>query len=298
MQRRYLYLFIIFFSLCISAVHAQSQYFMHTLQRGETLSALAEKYNTSVGDIMRMNQMHAGSRLVYGSQIKIPGQAAMHEAPALQPAGSVDSAITVLKHIIAKGETLFSISRQYNVSVDDIIKWNNLTGNAVAVGDMLNIGGPKTADSSGSSGLHSKVNASEKGEPQQPLIPETITEEPQNKREAPQPVAETLPALTYTGKGFFEKEYHGAFRSSLQGMAMTFKTQAGWNDGKFYILMNDADPGSVVKVESADGKTIYAKVLMSMQEIKENNGLSFRLSNAAAAALGITESRFGVTVSW
>ena len=33
---------------------------------------LAKEYNTNVGDIMRMNNMHADTKLVYGSAIKIP----------------------------------------------------------------------------------------------------------------------------------------------------------------------------------------------------------------------------------
>ena len=44
----------------------------HTLKAGETLSTLAKQYNTNVGDIMRINGMHADRKLVYGSTIKIP----------------------------------------------------------------------------------------------------------------------------------------------------------------------------------------------------------------------------------
>lgn len=298
MPRRYIYLFIAVMCLSVFVAHAQSGYFMHTLKKGETLSSLAKKYNTTAGDIMRLNKMHANSKLVYGSQIKIPGQAETLTQQPMPGTAVSDTALTYTTHTVTKGETLFSISKQYNVSVDDLIKWNNINGNAITVGDVLNIGGKKIPAVIDTPSVSTRIDASEKGEAEQPVITKTLDDEPEKKREIPQPVIEITPALSYKGRGVFEKEFHGSFRGSLQGMAMTFKTQAGWNDGKFYILMNDAEPGTVVKIESADGKTIYAKVLMAMQEIRENNGISFRLSNAAAAALGISDTKFGVTVSW
>jgi hypothetical protein len=81
-------------------------------------------------------------------------------------------------------------------------------------------------------------------------------------------------------------------------MAMTFKTASGWNDKKYYILMNDAPPGSVVQVTNEDGKAIYAKVLWNMGDEKDNDGLNFRLSDAAAAALGLKASKFQLAVTF
>lgn len=42
-----------------------------------------------------------------------------------------------LKHIVSKGETLYSISKKYGVSVDEIKNWNNLNSNAISVGQEL-----------------------------------------------------------------------------------------------------------------------------------------------------------------
>ena len=66
---------------------------------------------------------------------------------------------------------------------------------------------------------------------------------------------------------------------------------------KFYILMNDAPTGSVVKVKSASGN-IYAKVLWPIDDIKANEGLTFRISDAAASALGIGDQKFGLIVQY
>ena len=66
---------------------------------------------------------------------------------------------------------------------------------------------------------------------------------------------------------------------------MTFKSASGWADKKYYILMNDVPTGSVVKIKNGKNE-LYAKVLWNLSEMKENDGLAFRISTAAAAALG------------
>ena len=71
-------------------------------------------------------------------------------------------------------------------------------------------------------------------------------------------------------------------------------------DGKYYMLMNDVVPGTIVKIGSSEsGKTIYAKVLGAVPPGKESEGLALRLSNAAAAALGMQEgSGLSVVAVW
>lgn len=43
-------------------------------------------------------------------------------------------------HTVAKGETLYRLSKQYGVSVDDLKAWNNLTNNTIHVGQELIVG--------------------------------------------------------------------------------------------------------------------------------------------------------------
>ncbi len=42
-------------------------------------------------------------------------------------------------HVVAKGETLFSISRQYGITVEDLRRWNRLKGNMVQLGARLRL---------------------------------------------------------------------------------------------------------------------------------------------------------------
>lgn len=99
----------------------------------------------------------------------------------------------------------------------------------------------------------------------------------------------------------------GAFKSdfsdggkSANGQAGIFKSSSGWQDGKYYALMNNVTVGTIIKVSDAStGKSVYAKVLGQLPEMKESAGLTVRLSNAAAAELGEGDAaRFNVGISY
>lgn len=82
------------------------------------------------------------------------------------------------------------------------------------------------------------------------------------------------------------------------GEAGTFKSTSGWQDKKYYVLINDVTPGTVVKVSTLDNKTIYAKVLGGLPETKDSRNMLIRLSSAAASYLGIIDPKFPVQVSY
>ena len=81
-------------------------------------------------------------------------------------------------------------------------------------------------------------------------------------------------------------------------MAGTFKSTSGWTDGKYYALMNNVTVGSIIRVTATNGKTVYAKVLGQLPDMKESAGLLIRISNAASAELGLGEGKYSVDVKY
>lgn len=79
-----------------------------------------------------------------------------------------------------------------------------------------------------------------------------------------------------------------------------FKTTSGWQDAKYYLLMDGVSPGTIIKLVNPDNnKTVYAKVLGEMNGIRQNQGLDIRISNAAASALRVTDlDKFIVKVNY
>ena len=78
-----------------------------------------------------------------------------------------------------------------------------------------------------------------------------------------------------------------------------FKSNSGWKDGKYYLLINDVLPGTIVKIElQSTQRLIYAKVLGPLTSAKENEGLMLRLSAASLASLGIKDNNERIVLTW
>lgn len=118
------------------------------------------------------------------------------------------------------------------------------------------------------------------------------------KKETPKPVEEKpdTPPMVYVG--YFKDVYKPTIPKEkvLTGDASIFESKSGWSDGKFYVLMK-LKPGSIVKVTSAN-KTVFAKVLGELPEMKGNENIVLRLSNAAATELGVSGNTFPVVVTY
>jgi hypothetical protein len=107
----------------------------------------------------------------------------------------------------------------------------------------------------------------------------------------------SLPAPHFNG-GKFKADFTEGGKS-VTGQAGIFKSMSGWQDGKYYALINNVSVGTIVKItDQATGKSVYAKVLGQLPDMRESAGLTVRLSNAAAAELGEGEGRFNVGVSY
>ncbi len=98
---------------------AREEFLYHTVRRGETLYAIANKYGVSVGEIRELNGLNNGMIRI-GARLKIP---AVGSGEAARAGRTSPLAKT---YIVKKGDTLFSISRTLEVSVEDLKKWNKL----------------------------------------------------------------------------------------------------------------------------------------------------------------------------
>jgi len=135
-----------------------------------------------------------------------------------------------------------------------------------------------------------------------PSVKEEMAEAPKTVTHATMPSTSVTgtsgtPALHFNG-GYFKNEYTDGGKSA-SGPAGIFKSTSGWQDGKYYALMNNVPVGTIVRIGAAsNGKSIYAKVLGQLPDMKESGGLTVRISNAAASELGVGEGKFTVEVRY
>ncbi len=108
--------------------NSSNSYISHTVKKGETLGHIAENYNTTAQNLRNWNNI-SGSRIY-------PGQNLVLQAPAANVA-QISSPKKVEYHTIRKGETLNAIANKYDLSVNQIKSWNNISGTNIRAGDRL-----------------------------------------------------------------------------------------------------------------------------------------------------------------
>ena len=97
---------------------------VYTVQSGDNLTNIARKFGTTVAKIQELNNMGNSSSLSVGQKLKV--------------AGTAQEAETKI-HTVKKGEGLWDIARQYKVTIEEIVKWNDLKDTKIKVGEKLKI---------------------------------------------------------------------------------------------------------------------------------------------------------------
>ncbi|MAM28542.1 MAG: peptidoglycan-binding protein LysM [Flavobacteriaceae bacterium] len=113
-----------------SPTQSQTNYRSHTVQKGETVFSIAKKYNTTGKAIYALNP-DARNGIQENGVLVIP---------AADIINSQSGAVRFVTHKVKRKETLFSISQQYNVSVEDIKRHNKqLYSTQLKKGEKLQI---------------------------------------------------------------------------------------------------------------------------------------------------------------
>jgi hypothetical protein len=306
-------------------------YLLHTSGPKENFYSIGRIYNISPKIFAPYNNLSLDKGLSIGQVIKIP----LNETNFLQSGTpAADEVLVPVYHSVKGKEGLYHISSNYNkVPVATLKKWNNISGDEVGNGTNIIVGYLKVKKDL--SPLASKATAmpvteepaAVQPEPKEqtpkpvehPATPKVIkTEEvktvavSKNDIVKPEETTQTSKEVTankeVTGnkepggsfKGDYDKQIHGKNELKESGTAAVFKSTSGWDDNKYYCLYNTAAPGSFVKItNTSTGKSVYAKVLDVIPDIKQNADVLVRVSNAAAEQLGISdESKFDCVVEY
>ncbi|MGC9325111.1 MAG: LysM peptidoglycan-binding domain-containing protein, partial [Desulfomonilia bacterium] len=102
----------------------------HTVAKGETLKSISKRYGIEIQDLVEMNRIEDPDTIYPDMVLSIP--------PKGQPRSSFLARST--QYRVKKGDTLWGISKQFEVSTGDIIRWNQLRPTAqIYPGDKLTI---------------------------------------------------------------------------------------------------------------------------------------------------------------
>lgn len=102
----------------------ETPYLIYTIQRGDSLWKISQKYDIPVNDIIAFNNL-SSANLQIGDELRIP------------ITSQEDNTSNQFSYTVKKGDTLWSIAKQFNVSVDSIKATNNLASNLLTLGQTL-----------------------------------------------------------------------------------------------------------------------------------------------------------------
>ncbi|TGE22161.1 LysM peptidoglycan-binding domain-containing protein [Hymenobacter aquaticus] len=110
---------------------------LHTVQKGETLYAVARKYALRPADLIAWNNLPASPSLRLGQVLRVAAPADGTTVAAAPAPTEALAAAEPVKHTVATGESMYGIARKYNVSIKQVMEWNNKADSNVKLGEVL-----------------------------------------------------------------------------------------------------------------------------------------------------------------
>ncbi|MBI3138591.1 MAG: hypothetical protein HYZ15_08410 [Sphingobacteriales bacterium] len=312
--------FLIVFS-CFSGVAQKADLMVKSGEKGlylehkviprESFFSVGRLYNVHPKHIATFNKLDLGKGLLIDQRLRIP----LTDTNFTQKGNSG----TPVYYKPAAATTLATVSKENNqVPVSSLRGWNNLSGDEVRKDSKLVIGFLLSREMPSvtlkpKQPVEPVVAKVEKLKEPEPVAEEKTTEKPagvpenkpnEKKEEKPIPPVVTEP-VSSAGQGFFKIYFEQQVKKSPVSKDETvtagiFKTTSGWQDEKYYLLIDGASPGTIIRITNpSNNKTIYAKVLGEMNGIRQNEGYTIRVSNAAAAVLQISDTdKFIVRINY
>jgi murein DD-endopeptidase MepM/ murein hydrolase activator NlpD len=103
---------------------------IHVVEKGETIYSIARSFNVDPGDLMRLNNISDASRLQAGKHLRIP----------LNPLSNSPAAPAYLEHRVLRNETLYSIARNNNTTVQALQEANGFsTSHVLREGELIRV---------------------------------------------------------------------------------------------------------------------------------------------------------------
>ncbi len=233
---------------------------VHKVQPKETLFAISRIYNVTVDEIKNWNNLKDNS-LSTGQELLIKKGAA--STPQVTEVQKSTSGV----HVVAAGETLYSLSRLYAVTVEQIREWNNLAGSELKLGQSLVVADPNKTSN----------------------VATAPVEKTKTGTTVVTPVVTTPIQITESVAGTDE------VRES--GLAELIEGTEG--NRKYLALHRTAKTGSILKVRNElNNREVFVRVAGQLPNTGVNDKLVIKISKSAYDRLGAIDPKFRVEVTY
>jgi LysM repeat protein len=266
---------------------------LHKLDPKDNYYSIGRRYNVSPKTIIEFNK---NAKMTIGTIIKVPTDrpfnqpektttktAPVYQQPVVQqpviqpqqqptqPSNSTDGVPTQYK--VSAGETLYSIAKRFNTTVEDITNLNGLASNTISPGQILLI----------------RANAAS---PE----PEPTTQPVQPP--ATQPIVATRDSTMPDSSHHMNANRFGLYEKDEKGVA-TWMDDDGLDPNKMLVLHRTAPIGTVIKITNImTNRTTFAKVVGRFTDTEQTKDVIIVMTKNVAQALGALDKRFQVNLSY
>jgi LysM repeat protein len=242
---------------------------LHKVQAKETLFSISRLYNVSIDELKAWNNLKDYS-LSQGQELIVKKPAGAKEVVKPQEVKSLTG-----PHRVEDKETLFSISRKYGVTVQELKDWNGIIGNDVKVGQLLVI----LPATNNTPVVNPTVNPKEV-KPEE--IKQVTTIKDEVKPETPIRISEGVRGSDEVKEG---------------GLAELIEGTEG--NRKYLALHRTAKVGAIIKVRNElNNREVFVRVVGPLPDTGVNDKLVVKISKSAYDRLGAIDPKFRVEVTY
>ena len=275
---------------------------VHVVTDKETLFSISKAYNVSVDELKQWNNLTSNS-LSLGQELTIKKRNTNNASTITPTQTQVAPANTQVKsksgvHTVVAKETMFSISRQYGITVQQLKDWNNLQANEISIGQTLFVAEPER-------GVVAQTTTQTVTQPVVTTTTSTVIVPP-----VKQPDAEPVKPVTVTKEKEVvtppkEKETVITISEAVKGSDEIMESGVAelieGTDGnrKYLALHRTAPVGTILKVRNEmNNREVFVRVMGKLPETVLTDKVIIRVSKSAYDRLGAIDQRFRVQVTY
>jgi LysM repeat protein len=243
-------------------------------------------YGVSIDDIKSWNNLRDNA-LSVGQDVLIKKKAGSNATTSTASTGSQPKSLK-MTHTVGQGETLFSIAKTYNVSVDQIRTWNGLQSNELKISQVIYVAQPmfQPNETASTTTTQQQTNAAK---PPVQVIRQEPTQASTTITPAQSPTAGSPVKISESVLG--TDEVHEL------GLAELIEGSEG--NRKYLALHRTAKTGSILKVRNElNNREVFVRVAGPLPNTGVNDKLVLKISKSAFDRLGGVDQKFRVEVTY
>lgn len=258
----------------------------------QTLFSIVKRYGSSVAEFKVANPGLSESVNV-GQTIKIPykgivvASAPKYVPPVPTPTTVPTETVKMVSHVVESGQGLYAVATKYKTTMSDLRKWNNLTTDVLASGQVLIVDAREYERAKKAGELPAKGEV---------VKVEDTTMGNSTTNTTQKPVSEPVDASESKTSSETSKTSSGYRKTIETGLAELIDVED--KSGKYLGLHRSAPAGTLVNVKnSSNGQSIWVKIVGKLPDVGSDKVI-IKLSPRAFEKLNPSDKRIRAEISY